>query len=201
MDVSRIRALRGPNLWSRNTAIESIVTCSDAECAVDEHLPEFEARLRARFPQIGRLRPEGHHGALSIAHVLQAVALGLQAHAGCPVAFGRTAATVEPGVFQVVVEYSEEEVGRRAVELAADGELYAAEQQAKAKRMLADADAYATAAIATAIREGGLEAAQYQVAMRQVDVLAEVGKGQGRQTVIVPASAVEALGDAFRSAK
>ena len=118
MDVSRIRALRGPNLWSRNTAIESIVTCSDAECAVDEHLPEFEARLRARFPQIGRLRPEGHHGALSIAHVLQAVALGLQAHAGCPVAFGRTAATVEPGVFQVVVEYSEEEVGRRAVELA-----------------------------------------------------------------------------------
>ena len=34
--------------------------------------------------------------------------------------------------------------------------------------------------------------------MRQVDVLAEVGKGQGKQTVIVPASAVEALGDAFR---
>ncbi|SMG51959.1 MULTISPECIES: SPFH domain-containing protein [unclassified Paracoccus (in: a-proteobacteria)] len=95
-------------------------------------------------------------------------------------------------------QVTEAEGRRRAVELAADGELYAAEQQAKAKRMLADADAYATAAIATAIREGGLEAAQYQVAMRQVDVLAEVGKGQGRQTVIVPASAVEALGDAFR---
>lgn len=95
-------------------------------------------------------------------------------------------------------QVTEAEGRRRAVELASDGELYAAEQQAKAKRMLADADAYATAAIATAIREGGLEAAQYQVAMRQVDVLAEVGKGQGRQTVIVPASAVEALGDAFR---
>ena len=27
MEVSRIRALRGPNLWSRHTAIEAIVTC------------------------------------------------------------------------------------------------------------------------------------------------------------------------------
>ncbi|CAP42199.1 cyanophycin synthetase [Bordetella petrii] len=119
MEVSRIRALRGPNLWSRNTAIEAIVTCHDAECAIDEHLPEFEARLRARFPQIGRLRPDGQQEALSIAHVLQAAALALQAHAGCPVAFGRTAATIEPGVFQVVVEYSEEAVGRLAIEQAA----------------------------------------------------------------------------------
>src|SRR5690606_11762288 len=95
-------------------------------------------------------------------------------------------------------QVTEAEGRRRAVELAADGDLYAAEQQAKAKRLLADAEAYATAAIATAIREGGIEAAQYQVAMRQVEVLAEVGKGQGKQTVIVPASAVEALGDAFR---
>ena len=27
MEVSRIRALRGPNLWSRHTAIEAVVTC------------------------------------------------------------------------------------------------------------------------------------------------------------------------------
>jgi cyanophycin synthetase len=31
MDVSRIRALRGPNLWSRHTAIQAIVTCDGAE--------------------------------------------------------------------------------------------------------------------------------------------------------------------------
>ncbi|MGE8690697.1 MAG: cyanophycin synthetase [Achromobacter sp.] len=117
MEVSRIRALRGPNLWSKNTAIEAIVSCADAECSID-NLPEFEARLRARMPQIGLLRPEGHQGAVSIAHVLQIVALTLQAYAGCPVTFGRTASTIEPGVFQVVVEYSEEEVGRLAMELA-----------------------------------------------------------------------------------
>jgi len=119
MEVSRIRALRGPNLWSKNTAIEAIVSCGDAECSID-NLPEFEARLRARLPQTGLLRPEGHQGAVSIAHVLQIVALTMQAHAGCPVTFGRTASTVEPGVFQVVVEYSEEEVGKLAMELAQD---------------------------------------------------------------------------------
>ena len=118
MDVSRIRALRGPNLWSRHTAIEAVVTCSEAECAIDKHLPYVEARLRAQFPQIGRLRSDDHQDAFSMAHLLQATALALQAHAGCPVAFGRTATTTEPGVFQVVVEYSEEDVGRRAVEAA-----------------------------------------------------------------------------------
>ncbi|KAG1589417.1 hypothetical protein G6F46_014637 [Rhizopus delemar] len=117
MEVSRIRALRGPNLWSKNTAIEAIVSCADAECSID-NLPEFEARLRARLPQIGLMRPEGHQGAVSIAHVLQIVALTMQAHAGCPVTFGRTSSTIEPGVFQVVVEYSEEEVGKLAMELA-----------------------------------------------------------------------------------
>ncbi|ASC63184.1 cyanophycin synthetase [Achromobacter denitrificans] len=117
MEVSRIRALRGPNLWSKNTAIEAIVSCADAECSID-NLPEFEARLRARLPQTGLLRPEGHQGAVSIAHVLQIVSLTMQAHAGCPVTFGRTASTIEPGVFQVVVEYSEEEVGLLAMELA-----------------------------------------------------------------------------------
>lgn len=117
MEVSRIRALRGPNLWSKNTAIEAIVSCADAECSID-NLPDFEARLRARLPQTGLLRPEGHQGAVSIAHVVQIVALTLQAYAGCPVTFGRTASTIEPGVFQVVVEYSEEEVGRLAMDLA-----------------------------------------------------------------------------------
>lgn len=117
MEVSRIRALRGPNLWSKNTAIEAIVSCADAECSID-NLPDFEARLRARLPQTGLLRPEGHQGAVSIAHVLQIVALTLQAHAGCPVTFGRASSTIEPGVFQVVVEYSEEEVGRLAMDLA-----------------------------------------------------------------------------------
>lgn len=92
---------------------------------------------------------------------------------------------------------TEAEGKRRAVELAADGELYAAEQNAKAKRIMAEAEAFATEAIARAIEKGGLEAAQYQLALRQVEALSQVASGAGKQTVILPASALEAFSDAF----
>lgn len=117
MEVSRIRALRGPNLWSRHTALEAIVACTAVECNI-AGLPGFEARARALFPGMGALRQTGHAGALSLAHVLEAAALELQAAAGCPITFSHTAATVEAGTYQVVVEYSEEAVGRLAFELA-----------------------------------------------------------------------------------
>ncbi|SET70504.1 SPFH domain-containing protein [Paracoccus homiensis] len=94
-------------------------------------------------------------------------------------------------------QVTEAEGKRRAVELAADGELYAAEQQAKARRVLAEAEAYATATIADAISKNGLEAAQYQVAMKQVDALAQIAEGQGKQTLVLPASAMDAFSDAF----
>ena len=55
MDVTRIRALRGPNLWTRATAIEALVACPGVELAVDK-IPGFEVRLRQRFPQIADLR-------------------------------------------------------------------------------------------------------------------------------------------------
>ena len=93
---------------------------------------------------------------------------------------------------------TEAEGKRRAVELAADGDLYAAEQQSKAKRILAEAEAFATTAIAEAIGKGGLEATQYQVAMKQVETLAKIGQGAGKQTLVLPANAVDALGDAFK---
>ncbi|MES2050618.1 cyanophycin synthetase [Polaromonas sp.] len=117
MEVSRIRALRGPNLWSRHTALEAIVGCTEAECSIDG-LPGFEPRVRALFPGMGTLRQNGHSGQLALAHVLEAAALELQAAAGCPVTFSNTSATLEAGIYQVVVEYSEEAVGRLALELA-----------------------------------------------------------------------------------
>ncbi len=119
MEVSRIRALRGPNLWSHHTAIEAIVQCSEEECAITR-LDGFETRLRALFPALDPLQPTGHDDAISMAHVLELAMLGLQAQAGCPVTFSRTTPTLEAGVFQVVVEYSEEAVGRLAANLATE---------------------------------------------------------------------------------
>lgn len=117
MEVSRIRALRGPNLWSRHTAIEAIVACTDDECNI-ELMSGFETRLRNLFPEMGFLEADGPQGPSSVAHALELAALGLQACAGCPVTFSRTAPTLEKGVFQVVVEYTEEKVGRLAFDLA-----------------------------------------------------------------------------------
>ena len=98
-------------------------------------------------------------------------------------------------------QVTEAEGKKRAVELNADAELYAAEQQAKARRVLADAEAYATSTIAGAIKENGIEAAQYQVALKQVEALTAVGQGAGKQMIIVPAQALEAFGDAFKMLK
>ena len=94
-------------------AIEAVVACAESERAI-ARMAGFEARLRALFPAIGMLHPEGGSGDVSLAHVLQTAALALQAQAGCPVTFARTTATTDAGVYQVVVEYSEEAVGRQA---------------------------------------------------------------------------------------
>ena len=95
-------------------------------------------------------------------------------------------------------QVTEAEGKKRAVELAAEAELYASEQTAKARSILADAEAYATQVVATAINENGLDAAHYQIALKQVDALNAMGKGAGSQTILVPAQALEAFGDAFK---
>ena len=95
----------------------------------------------------------------------------------------------------------EAEGKKRAVELGADADLYAADQAAKARRLTADAEAYATGVIAGAIKENGLEAAQFQVALKQVEALQAIAAGEGKQTILVPANALEAFGDAFKMLK
>lgn len=98
-------------------------------------------------------------------------------------------------------QVTEAEGTKRAVELNADAELYAAEQAAKARRVSADAEAYATRAVASAIAENGLEAAQYQVALKQVEALNKMGSSAGTQTIVLPANALDAFGDAFKMLK
>jgi regulator of protease activity HflC (stomatin/prohibitin superfamily) len=98
-------------------------------------------------------------------------------------------------------QVTEAEGKKRSVELQADADLYAAEQEAKARRVLADAEAYATQVVAGAIAKNGLEAAQYQVALKQVEAISKMGAGQGNQTVVLPANALDAFADAFKMLK
>jgi len=98
-------------------------------------------------------------------------------------------------------QVTEAEGAKRAVELNADADLYAAQQAAEARKVQADAEAYATRVVADAIAENGLEAAQYQIALKQVESIAQVAQGQGTQTVVVPADAADAFGKAFQMLK
>jgi len=98
-------------------------------------------------------------------------------------------------------QVTEAEGSKRSVELNADAELYAAEQKAKARRISADAEAYATEVVARVINEHGIESAQYQVALKQVEAMAAIGKGSGKQTIMLPSNIVDAFGDAFKMLK
>ena len=55
MNVTRVRSLRGPNLWSRHTAIEAIVQSEPADRA-EAGMAVLEADVRRLFPAIGPLR-------------------------------------------------------------------------------------------------------------------------------------------------
>ncbi len=98
-------------------------------------------------------------------------------------------------------QVTEAEGTKRAVELNAEAELYAAEKAAEARRISADAEAYATGVVAKAIAENGLEAAQYQVALKQVESLNALGNSPSSSTIVVPANALEAFGNAFNMLK
>ena len=69
MELTRIRALRGPNLWGRHTALEVLVKCEENEKTIT-NIFGFETRLRERFPQLGPLRSYGQNETVSLAHAL-----------------------------------------------------------------------------------------------------------------------------------
>ena len=68
MEITRIRILRGPNLWSRHTALEAVVSCEPAERSIDL-IPQFESKIRSRFPQLGNMRRGSKSEAVSYTHL------------------------------------------------------------------------------------------------------------------------------------
>ncbi|MFL5350992.1 cyanophycin synthetase [Archangium sp.] len=127
MEIRTVRALRGPHIWGRCTALEAVVALEGELSRPVAEQPGLETRLREWLPSLdlsaapveGSSRVFGPPAPVdSLAHVLGRVVLTLQTMAGSPVAFGRTASLREPGTFKVVAEYREEQVGRDALEAA-----------------------------------------------------------------------------------
>ncbi|MBI5544786.1 MAG: cyanophycin synthetase [Deltaproteobacteria bacterium] len=120
MKINKVRALRGPNFWSRKTALEASVAIGAEELATTG-LAAFIGRVVDLFPtlksSLGEISPVATT-ADRLARVIERVALKLQSEAGCLVGFSRSAPNGDPGTYLVVVEYREEEVGRLAIETA-----------------------------------------------------------------------------------
>jgi cyanophycin synthetase len=116
IEVTRTRALRGPNLWSKHTSVEALVQC-DTQHSIDLRIsvPDFSKRLRHLFPSIYSIYSSTSESAYTFAHALEEATLSLQIEAGCPVTFSRTTATPNEGLYQVVVQYTVEQVGRLAI--------------------------------------------------------------------------------------
>ena len=116
IEVTRTRALRGPNLWSKHTSVEALVQC-DTQHSIDLRIsvPDFSKRLRHLFPSIYSIYNSTSESVYTFAHALEEATLSLQIEAGCPVTFSRTTATPNEGLYQVVVQYTVEQVGRLAI--------------------------------------------------------------------------------------
>ncbi|MDB4917132.1 MAG: cphA [Gemmatimonadetes bacterium] len=126
--VTRVRALRGPNYWRLAPVIACDVRLGGLERTLTSGLDRFADRLYAGMPTLqshpcSRGEPGGFierlHEGTSLPHVLEHVALELQTLAGCDVCFGRVVPSGEDGVWWVILEYEEEDVGVESVHEAA----------------------------------------------------------------------------------
>ncbi|MDZ4686650.1 MAG: cyanophycin synthetase [Planctomycetaceae bacterium] len=121
MQIRQVRALRGPNIWSRHPVLEALVDLEALRDSSSELLPGFNERLMSWLPGLIEHRcSEGVRGGFYIrlrrgtylAHILEHVALELQTIAGTNVGYGRARETSCDGVYKVAVRYHEESLGR-----------------------------------------------------------------------------------------
>lgn len=127
MQIRSVRALRGPNIWSRQPCLEALVDLGPLKDLSSELIPGFNDRLMSWLPGMIEHRCSvGERGGFFVrlrrgtylAHILEHVTLELQTMAGTNVGFGRARETSEEGVYKVAIRYTEESVGRAALEVA-----------------------------------------------------------------------------------
>src|SRR3990172_11852213 len=108
MEIRKVLALRGPNIWADFPVLEAWVDLKEMKDSPSDQLPGFNDRLLQWLPSLAEHRCSmGQRGGLIerlrrgtyLGHVLEHVALELQTLAGSPVGFGRARETSESGVY------------------------------------------------------------------------------------------------------
>jgi cyanophycin synthetase len=174
MEIRRVAALRGPNIWANSPVLEVWLALSPEEDRPSNSFAGFCDRLTSWLPSLHEHRcsvgtPGGFFSRLRegtyLGHVLEHVTLELETLAGTPIGFGRTRETSEAGVYKVVVKYKNEQVARAALETAhalleaaLSGTEFHVESRIRALRDLADRVCLgpSTLAIVTAAEEKGI---------------------------------------------
>lgn len=127
MNIEKIQALRGPNIWSirRKKLIQMRLDLQEMENFPTNKIDGFRERIEKLIPSLISHRcSEGVEGGFFhrveegtwMGHVIEHIALEIQTLAGMDVGFGRTRETKTPGVYNIVFNYLEENAGVFAAE-------------------------------------------------------------------------------------
>lgn len=130
MRITRVRVYEGPNIFSHFPVVAMLVDLGKYDGRKTTDLPGFQELLLAGMPGLkahhcASSRPGGFMRRLEdgtfLGHVIEHVALELQAMAGWHVVYGKTRQSEKPGIYNVVFETGPSgagtEAGRRAVEV------------------------------------------------------------------------------------
>lgn len=124
MEILKINALRGPNVWANFPVLEVWVKLGVYNEKSSEEYPGFNDRLKSWLPSLIEHRCSvGERGGFFqrldrgtyLGHILEHVALELQTLAGSEVGFGRARETSVEGTYRVAIRYHEEKLALEAV--------------------------------------------------------------------------------------
>ena len=125
MEIRKVLALRGPNIWANFPVLEAWVDLQELKDSPSDSLPGFNERVMAWLPSMIEHRCSvGERGGFFerlrrgtwMGHILEHVTLELQTLAGNEVGFGRARESNEEGVYKVAIEFHEEKLGREALQ-------------------------------------------------------------------------------------
>lgn len=112
----RILALRGPNLWARDTVLECWVEFPE----VETHNRGWRSQLLAWLPALDAPinAASSTPDCDTLANLLQQITLHLQSRTDLQVSFGKVVPTSQSRVLRIITQYDEEVVARSAFDLA-----------------------------------------------------------------------------------
>ncbi|MBU1582761.1 MAG: cyanophycin synthetase [Proteobacteria bacterium] len=148
IDIKELRALRGPNRYTRHSAIFMVLDIKDYESRPSDKINGFSDRLVQLMPtlkdhgcSIGK--PGGFIQRLErgtwAGHIIEHIAIELQCLAGMAVGYGKTLGTLQKGVYIVVFRYLVESAGLKAAQDAVSiFEAMAKEERFDVSRIISD---------------------------------------------------------------